>query len=110
MAARHLEGQGWMILDRRWRDGPRELDLIAVRGRTLAFIEVKTRRSGDLDALLLSVTPAKRRQLERAASAWLRRFGANHPRFSELRFDVIAVQLPPGEKPQLHHVEAAWQR
>jgi putative endonuclease len=110
MAARHMEAEGWVILDRRWRDGPRELDLVALRDRVLAFVEVKTRRSGDLDELLLSVTTTKRKQLERAAGAWLRRFGAEHPRFAEVRFDVIGVQLPPGQKPQLHHVEAAWQR
>lgn len=110
MAARFLETGGWTVLARRWRDGPRELDLIVQKQGTLAFIEVKTRRSSDLDALLASITPAKRRELERAAAAWLRRCGEAFPRFSEIRFDVIGVQILPGEKPRILHIEAAWSR
>jgi putative endonuclease len=110
MAARFLEEAGWALLGVRWRDGPRELDLIALRSGILAFVEVKTRRSADLDPLLLSVTPAKRRELERAAGAWLRQVGPSFPPFAAIRFDVMAVQLPPGQKPRILHIEAAWQR
>jgi len=110
MAARYLETEGWSIVERRWRDGPRELDLIAVRREVLIFVEVKTRRSEDLDGLLQAVTSSKRKDLQRAAGAWLMRFGSEFARFSEIRFDVMGVQLLPGEKPRFLHIEGAWQR
>jgi putative endonuclease len=110
MAARFLEAAEWRVLAERWRDGPRELDLVATRAGVLAFVEVKTRRSAELDPLLLSVTPSKRRELERAAAAWLRRFGATFPPFLSVRFDVIGVLIPWGEPPRLVHIESAWTR
>ena len=43
LAAEHLEAQGWTVLERNYRAGPPEIDLIAERGHTVAFVEVKTR-------------------------------------------------------------------
>jgi putative endonuclease len=110
LAARALEGEGWRILARRWRDGPRELDLVAARGRVLLFVEVKTRRQGGVGAALASVTRAKQREIERAAAAWLRREGPGHPGFREVRFDVVVVLLEPGSRPRVERVEGAWVR
>ncbi len=113
LAAEMLEGKGWTVLARCWRDGPRELDLVAVRSDTLLFVEVKTRRGGTLGDALAAVTPAKRREVERAAAGWLRtegvRIRATHP-FRRVRFDVVAVHLLPGVEPALAWVEGAWVR
>jgi putative endonuclease len=113
LAARALERNGWEILARCWRDGPRELDLVAAREGTLAFVEVRTRRNASLGETLASVTPAKRREVERAAAAWLRKeaptLGAGC-RFSRVRFDVVAVLLPPGEIPRIERGEGTWVR
>jgi putative endonuclease len=118
LAARHLEAEGWTILDRGWRDGPREIDLVARREGTLAFVEVKTRtgssEASDSDAAgaaaLGSVTPRKRRELERAAAAWLGARGHEHGPFRRVRFDVVAVLLAPGLRPRIVHVPGAWVR
>ncbi|TVP47850.1 MAG: YraN family protein [Gemmatimonadales bacterium] len=113
LAARAMERNGWEILARCWRDGPREIDLVVARGGTLAFVEVKTRRTASLGETLAAVSPAKRRDVERAAAAWLRtEFPARSAasRFSRIRFDVVAVLLPPGEMPRIERVEGAWVR
>jgi putative endonuclease len=113
LAAEMLEGEGWIILARCWRDGPRELDLVAMQSGTLLFVEVKTRRAGTLGDALAAVTPAKRREIERAAAAWLRTEGArirtSHP-FRHVRFDVVAVLLLSGAQPRLAWVKGAWVR
>lgn len=113
LAAEMLEGQGWTILARCWRDGSRELDLVAMQSDTLLFVEVKTRRGGSLGDALAAVTPGKRREIERAAAGWLRtegvRIRAIHA-FRRVRFDVVAVLLLPGSQPRLEWVEGAWVR
>jgi putative endonuclease len=110
IAARALERKGWRVLARRWRDGPRELDLVVQRGDVLAFVEVKTRRRGGLEAALESLTAGKRRDLERAAGAWLRSPAVRELRVRRIRFDVVAVLLAPFERPRVHHLEEAWVR
>jgi len=86
-AAIWLQLQGWRILDRRARTGAGELDLVALRGRTLAFIEVKERRS--LGAGLEAVSARQRDRLLRAGALWR----ASHPAFETLepRFDLIVI-------------------
>ncbi len=110
LAERAIKEAGWEILARRWRDGPRELDLVARHQGTLAFIEVKTRRTASVGEALGSVTAAKRREVERAAAAWLRLEGGAQPRFERIRFDVVAVLLEPGRRPRVERVEGAWVR
>ena len=59
------------ILERGFCVSGGEIDIIARRGATVAFVEVKQRSS--LDAALLAVTETKRRRIERAAAVWLSR-------------------------------------
>jgi len=87
-AARRLRLRGWRILDsNRWLAGA-ELDLVARRGRTLAFVEVKSKSGDGFGDPLEMVTPVKIARIRRAAAAWL----AAHPEASglDVRFDVIA--------------------
>lgn len=89
-AAAWLERAGFTIVARNWRAGRYELDIVAVRGDELHFVEVKTRRPQALTAPEEALTLPKRRALRRAASAFLaaagRRFAGCDP-----RFDLAAV-------------------
>lgn len=71
MAAVLLMLRGYQILARRFLVSGGEIDLIARRGSTVAFVEVKVRPT--LEEALLAVTATKRRRIERAASVWLTR-------------------------------------
>src|SRR4051794_21036757 len=111
LAAEHLERFGYRVVGRNFRTTSGELDLVAVGGSCLVFCEVKTRvaggRSGPPTALD-AIGPAKRRQVRRMASEWLRRAGAGHRR-PLLRFDAIGVTLDAtGGLVALDHVEDAF--
>ena len=105
LAANHLERAGWTILHRNFRTGRNEIDLIARRGRTLAFVEVKTRRGEGLGHPLHALIESKRRAIRRVAEDWIERFGR---RGLEYRFDAISVVCREVGGVRLQHVENAW--
>jgi putative endonuclease len=99
-AALWLQLKGYRILDRRARMPACEIDLVARKGRTLVFGEVKARRTQDM--ALESVTPQLRKRLEQAANQWVsRRRGLQQHLW---RFDI--VMLAPGKLPR--HMRDAW--
>jgi putative endonuclease len=106
-AARYLKRFGYRILARRDRTELGELDLVALDGDTLVFIEVKTRDSADVGHPAEAVDAAKQRRLTRLAVAWLkRRRLLGRP----ARFDVVAVVWPKGERrPRIEHIPNAFQ-
>jgi putative endonuclease len=99
-----LTFKGYRVLARRFSvgagTGAGEVDVIARRGRTLAFVEVKSRP--DLNTAAESIRPDQRRRIARAADA----FVAKRPelRDCQVRFDAILVA--PGRWPR--HVPNAW--
>lgn len=95
-----LRLKGYRILARRLRLPAGEIDIVAARGRTVAFIEVKAR--GSVVAAIESVSPRQRRRLLGAAAQYLAR-DPRHGR-ADLRFDVMLVA--PGRLPR--HVVDAW--
>jgi putative endonuclease len=92
------------VLDRRYRAGRRDLDLVMRRGGTVAFVEVKTRRADAFGDPVSAVDRRKQRQLVRSAELWIARHG--EPGL-EYRFDVIGI-LVDGTGPQLQHLENAF--
>jgi putative endonuclease len=87
-AADWLKERGWQILARRWRCKLGEIDLIALDGETMVFIEVKTRSSKRFGTPEDAILTAQRRRLVRAATAYLRYFGGVD---RGARFDVVAI-------------------
>ena len=108
VAARWLAVHGWEIAERRFRNGRRDIDLVATRcdpdGRTVAFVEVKTRGSNDFGGPVSAVNWKKQRELSRSAKVWMSRFEKPGDTF---RFDVIGVILET-EKVRVQHVENAF--
>ena len=103
-AARYLEARGFTVLDRNWRGDAGEIDLVVARGRTLAIVEVKTRRSMAFGDPLNAVDPRKLARLWRLAHAWVREH-RDLARGRTFRVDVIGIT---GEDPaagDLEHLE-----
>jgi putative endonuclease len=100
LAAWLLRAKLFRILARRYRTPAGEIDVIARRGRTIVFVEVKTRPS-ETEALE-AVGPTARRRITRAAGLWL----AAHPGAAgfDLRFDLVIVI--PGHLPR--HISAVF--
>jgi putative endonuclease len=87
-AAAWYLGRGYEVLDRNWRCRDGELDLVVSRGRTLVFVEVKTRRTDRFGIPAEAITPAKQRRLRTLARCYLEATGA---RPAALRFDVVSI-------------------
>lgn len=85
LAALYLQAKGYRILERRFRSRAGEIDLIARRGRHLAFVEVKARRTSEQAAW--AVTPRQQARIARAAEHWLAIKGAEQP--LDMSFDVV---------------------
>lgn len=105
LAAAHLEQDGWRVVARNYRFGHREIDLIARRGRVVAFVEVKTRARLRWGHPLLAIDTRKRAEIERVARVWLDRHGR---RGDEFRFDAIAVYRTDEGTLCVEHLEDAW--
>ena len=88
-AARYLEKRGYRILDRNWKWGREELDIIARDGNFIVIVEVKTRHSNSLADPGTCVNPKKQRILARAAQAYIR----YKSMLGEIRFDIIVIVL-----------------
>jgi putative endonuclease len=111
-AARYLLRRGYKILARGDRFGPGELDLVALDrkaagGRTVVFVEVKTRQSSERGRPGEAVDRRKQEKLTRLAATFLKRYGLQS---LPARFDIIAITWP-AEKwlPVIEHIENAFE-
>jgi len=103
-AAQYLLARGYHILERNFRCAGAEVDLIALDGATLVFIEVKLRRSLARGAPIEAVTPAKQLRVRRAAQVYLSYSGRI---FQHIRFDVVSV-MKSAKGPDITHLKAAF--
>src|SRR4051812_45764649 len=100
-AARHLRRRGYRVLARNVNLPGGELDLVALDGRTLVFVEVRSTEGGDIERPAASVDGIKQRKLTDAALAFL---GKHHLLDHPARFDVVAVSWPPNRRePEIIH-------
>jgi putative endonuclease len=103
-AADFLIARGYHILERNFRCRGGEVDLIALDGSVLVFIEVKVRRSLARGAPIEAVTPVKQARVRRAAQEYLTFSGRV---FGHIRFDVIAV-MKSAKTTDITHLKASF--
>jgi len=101
-----LTRKGYVILQRNYRTPQGEIDLIALKEKTLVFIEVKTRSSLHFGEGFEAVNTAKQQRMRLLASLYLQRHNHHH---SSVRFDVISLQVSEqGKVTQVKHFVEAF--
>jgi putative endonuclease len=106
LAAEYLTERGYKILGRNYTCFYGEADIIAMHGKTVVFIEVKTRRSRRFGTPAEAVTASKRRSYVQIALNY-----RNMKRLynTDMRFDVIEVYpVGRGEDAEINHIENAF--
>ena len=87
-AERYLTGLGWQMLSHNYAACGGEIDLIALDGRVLVFVEVRVRSGARVQARE-TVTAAKQQRICRTALDYMRKYGCMN---RQARFDVIEIQ------------------
>jgi putative endonuclease len=111
LVAARLTEAAWEVVERNARTRHGELDLVALDGRTLVFVEVKAGRAGSSHGPVrpvLAVGPRKQRRIRRLAAAWMgeRR---DLPRYEEIRFDAVGVTYDhSGRVVDYEHIPGAF--
>lgn len=102
-----LKRKGHKIVARGLRLRGGELDLVAVDGRVVVFVEVKTRRNSELGSPTEAVDIRKQSRMTRAAQVFIKRHSLES---YSCRFDVVAVTWPAQfGKPQIEHIANAFE-
>jgi putative endonuclease len=111
LVAARLTAAHWEILERNPRTRYGELDIVALHGRTLVFVEVKAGRANSVygpERPVHAVNRRKQQRIRRLATAWLgeRR---DLPYYAEIRFDAVGVSFDrTGRAIEVEHIEAAF--
>lgn len=103
MATRYLEDQGYVILDRNYRKGHKEVDIIALDHDEIAVVEVKTRTSDAILAPEQAVDHQKRQNIIRVADSYVRKNNRTEP----VRFDIISI-VGSGAEAEIRHIKNAF--
>jgi putative endonuclease len=108
--ATRLAAGGWRIVERNARTRFGELDIVAIDGQALVFVEVKAGRRDSAfgpERPVLAVDGRKQRRVRRLATAWM--MERRRPRYTEIRFDAIGVTLDrSGHVLEVEHIRAAF--
>jgi putative endonuclease len=104
IAERWLRQRGWRVVQRRFRNGHRDIDLVVEQDGVVAFVEVKARRGDRFGDPVEAVNWRKQKELGRSARVWIDRHGRAPEAY---RFDVIGV-LVSGERVRIRHVANAF--
>lgn len=103
-AADLLIKEGYAILERNYRVGHLEVDIIALKDGIIVFVEVKTRAADYLVAPQEAVNKQKQKFIINAANGYIR----HHKRSEEARLDVITVLHQNGKVTNVSHIENAY--
>lgn len=111
IVAERLTAAGWRLLARNARTRGGEIDIVALDGTALVFVEVKAGRAGSRfgpERPVLSVDWRKQLRIRRLATEWM---AAHHglPRYERIRFDAVGVSFDrSGALLGVEHIEAAF--
>ena len=104
LAADFLGRCGYRVIERNYRTALGEIDIIARDGDTIAFVEVKARRSRRYGPAKGALTAAKRRTISRVALLYLK---ATRQSGARARFDVVAIDASP-RGPEIELIKNAF--
>ena len=104
LAADYLASAGMQIMERNFRIREGEIDLIAMDGVTLVFVEVKSGHTAAFGEPETWVNPRKQRQIGKVAAAYLQMKEIENV---DCRFDVVAISFEKG-RPHIKHIQNAF--
>ncbi len=111
LVAARLASAHWEIVERNARTRYGELDLVALDGRTLVFVEVKAGRAGSAfgpERPVLAVDRRKQQRIRRLAAAWMAE-RRDCPTYGAIRFDAVGVTFDrTGHIADYEHIEDAF--
>jgi putative endonuclease len=111
LVAKRLADAGWEVVERNARTRHGELDVVALDGRTLVFVEVKAGRAGSAfgpERPVLSIDFRKQARVRRLATTWMSE-RRELPRYDEIRFDAVGVTFDrAGRVLDIEHIRAAF--
>ncbi|MCD6399184.1 YraN family protein [candidate division WOR-3 bacterium] len=101
LAVNYLMNKGYRILERNYRVGKLEVDLIIEKGGVIVFVEVKRRKSEDFGSPAEFVNKKKQERIIKAAKVFLQR--RKDFQDMDVRFDVVSVLCNT-----IDHIESAF--
>ena len=104
LALTHLLDKGFLLLERNWKYGQKEVDLIMKDREIIVFVEVKARKQTTYGFPEEFVDTKKQSNLVHAASAWMEQ--AEYE--GEIRFDIVTILSVQGLQPSIQHIPDAF--
>lgn len=103
LAEKHLNSKGFRIIERNYRTGKLEIDIVAEYQDKLIIVEVKTRHTAEIGEPWKAVTKKKQRQLIKAANSYIQSRNVN----LETRFDIVSI-VHNSFRTSIEHIEDAF--
>lgn len=104
-AARHLRANGYRILERNFSTPVGEIDIVALDGEVICFVEVRSHATADFGSAMEALTKKKQRKVARAALAYLKRRRVED---AQMRFDFAAVEVADDGSHQVNVIKSAF--
>jgi putative endonuclease len=104
-AARYLRASGYKILERNFSTPLGEIDIVALDGDVVCFVEVRSRSSADFGGALAAFPGKKQRRVRRAAMAYMK---AKRLENAAVRFDCAAVEINKEGEPRVELIKDAF--
>ena len=102
LAVAYLQGKDYMIIERDWKSGRRDIDIIAKdESGAIVFVEVKTRRNRVFGEPEEAIDYRKMQSLQQAINHYIKYHRIN----SEVRFDIISIIGTIGSEPEINHIK-----